>query len=78
MGINKECYAVEDFFGWLQKKLLPHCTLLPGTRSIVMLNNVDIHTNPRIKQAIGAASLLVRYLPPPSPIYSLVVSLLKA
>lgn len=41
-------------------------------RSVVVLDNVSMHCNPRIKEIIEAAGCVVEYLPPYSPDYSLI------
>ena len=80
-GIRKGYYNTEAFVEWLNNELLPYCNPFPGPRSIICLDNASIHTNPVIEEAIQAAGLKVRYLPPYSPDFNpieLTFSVLKA
>jgi transposase len=80
-GIKKGYYNKEDIIDWLINRLLPLCNEYPGERSIIVLDNVSIHIDPRIIEAIQAKGCLVKYLPPYSPDYNpieLTFSVLKA
>lgn len=80
-GIKQGYYNSDNFFEWLTKELLPLCNEYPGNRSIICLDNVNVHINPRIKEAIEQRGCLVKYLPPYSPDYTpieLTFSVLKA
>lgn len=81
----KEGYHDNDsFYEWIVTRLLPLCNphTAPATpRSVIIMDNVAIHCQPRIKQAIEAAGCLVRYLPPYSPDFNpieLTFSVLKS
>ena len=80
-GIKKGYYSKEDILDWLIDRLLPLCNEYPGERSIIVLDNVSVHVDPRIIEAIQAKGCLVKYLPPYSPDYNpieVTFSVLKA
>ena len=80
-GVKQGYYRKEDFLDWLIDQLLPLCNEYPGERSIIVLDNVSVHVDPRIVEAIQAKGCLVKYLPPYSPDYNpieLTFSVLKA
>ena len=81
IGIKQGYYKKEDLINWLLEELLPLCNEYPGERSIIVLDNVSVHVDPRIVEAIEAKGCLVKYLPPYSPDYNpieLTFSVLKA
>lgn len=80
-GIKKGYYSKDEILDWLINHLLLLCNEYPRERSIIVLDNVSIHVNRRIVQAIEEKGCLVRYLPPCSPDYNpieLTFSVLKA
>lgn len=80
-GIKQGYYSKDDLLTWLIDKLLPLCNEYPAHRSIIVLDNVSVHVNPRIITAIEERGCLVKYLPPYSPDYNpieLTFSVLKA
>lgn len=79
--IKKGYYSKEDILDWLIDRLLPLCNEYPGERSIIVLDNVSVHVDPRIIEAIQIKGCLVKHLPPYSPDYNpieLTFSVLKA
>ena len=80
-GIKKGYYSKDEILDWLIDHLLPLCNEYPRERSIIVLDNVSIHVDRRIVQAIEEKGCLVKYLPPYSPDYNpieLTFSVLKA
>ena len=80
-AIKKGWFNKEAILDWLIDELLPLCNEYPGERSIIVLDNVSVHVDPRIIEAIQAKGCLVKYLPPYSPDYNpieLSFALLKA
>lgn len=80
-GIKKGYYSKDDIIDWLTNHLLPLCNEYPRERSIIVLDNVSVHIDPRIIEAIEQKGCLVKYLPPYSPEYNpikLTFSILKA
>ena len=80
-GVRQGYYNTEAFIAWLTDELLPHCNAFPMPRSVICLDNINIHINPRIRQAIEEQGCLIRYLPPYSPDFNpieLTFSMLKA
>ncbi len=69
-GVKEGWFNGEDFYSWLANELLPHCTLFPGPRTVIVLDNVKNHCNPRIQELIRSRGCEVRYLPPYSPDYN--------
>ena len=62
--IVKEGYFnLEAFYKWLVEQFLPLCE--PGT--VIIMDNVSMHCNPIIEEAIIRQGCLIRYLPPYSP-----------
>lgn len=81
LGIKKGWYNTEELIEWLQNTLLPQMNPFPQHQSVVVLDNVSVHCNARIKEVIEAAGCVIEYLPPYSPDYSpieLTFSVLKA
>ncbi len=71
-AIKKGYFNKEVILDWLIDQLLPLCNEYPGERSIIVLDNVSIHMDPSIVQAIEAKGCLVKYLPPYSPDFNLI------
>ena len=80
-GIKEGWYNAEEFYDWIVNQLMPHCNAWPAHRSVIVMDNASVHTNPRIQEAIEAHGCQVRYLPPYSPDFNpieLTFSVLKA
>lgn len=80
-GIKQGYFNKEDFIDWLVNRLLPLCNEYPQERSVIVLDNVNVHVDARIIEAIEQKGCLVKYLPPYSPDYNpieLTFSVLKA
>ena len=80
-AIKQGYFKKNDIIDWLTDQLLPLCNEYPGERSIIVLDNVSMHVDHRILEAIQARGCLVKYLPPYSPDYNpieLSFSVLKA
>lgn len=79
-AIKEGFFNSQSLLQWVVDSLLPCCNPFPGTRSIIVMDNVAIHCRPEIQQAIEAAGCQYRYLPPYSPDFNpieLTFSLLK-
>jgi len=78
----REGFLNQDaFLDWVVNNLLPHYNPFPSPRSVVYLDNLSIHLDPRVAEAIEGAGCLIKFLPPYSPDYSpieLTFSILKA
>lgn len=70
IGIKLGWYNTEELMEWIQNTLLPQMNPFPQPQSVVVLDSVSMHCNPRIKEVIEAAGCVVEYLPPYSPDYS--------
>ena len=59
----------ERFLLYLAEKIVPHLgsAVLCQPRSIVVMDNAPVHTDPRVKQMINAAGALLIYCAPYSP-----------
>jgi transposase len=55
--------TAETFEAWLERELLP--TLQEG--DVVVLDNLNIHKNPRVAEILARKKCEVKYLPPYSP-----------
>ena len=80
-GIRQGYYNTEAFLEWVIEELLPQCSPFPMPRSVICMDNVNVHIDPRIRQVIEEKGCLIRYLPPYSPDYNpieLTFSMLKA
>ena len=62
-AIKKRWYNTDQFIEWLQNTLLLQMNPFPQHHSIVVMDNVSIHCNHRIKDVIEAAGCVVEYLP---------------
>ena len=69
-GIRKGYYNKDEVIDWLTNQLLPLCNEYPRERSIIVLDNVSVHVDPRLIEAIEQKSCIVKYLPPYSPDYN--------
>ena len=81
IGVKEGWFNGESYYRWIVDELLPNYNLFPGPRSVIVMDNVAIHTNPRIEEAIRQHGSEIRYLPPYSPDFKpieLYFSVLKA
>ena len=79
--IKKSFYNSDQFYIWVLNSLLSHLNPYFMYQSIVCLDNLSIHLDPWVWQAIEGHRCLLKFLPPYSPDYSsieLSFSLLKA
>lgn len=62
----------EAFFRWVLDELLPCCEPFPGPRSVIVMDNVGIHTmfEESLRREIEYAGCQLRYLPTYSPDYN--------
>ena len=65
--IKKEWFNEKELYDWIANQLLSQCNAFSVSRSVIIMNNVSIHVNPRIKKIIEGHDCQVRYLPPYSP-----------
>src|SRR2546421_9587697 len=65
--VKQGYHNTESFLDWINTRLLPNCQPFPGSNSVIIMDNVSIHCDPRVSEAIGAHRCLIRYLPPYSP-----------
>ncbi len=69
------------FLEWIVEELLPLCNPFPDHRSVICLDNVNVHLNRQVKQVVEEKGVLLKSLPPYSPDYNpieLTFSRLKA
>jgi transposase len=52
------------------ERVLPHCTLYPGPRSVIIMDNASIYKDPCLRQACNETGMLLKFLPPYSPDYN--------
>ena len=79
--IKKSFYNSDQFYIWIVNSLFPHLNFYLMHQSIVCLDNLSIHLDPWVWQAIEDHGCLLKFLPPYSPDYSsieLSFDLLKA
>src|SRR6266536_47163 len=79
--IKEGYFNLEIFLEWLEDYFLLFCNSYPGPNSVIVLDNVGVHTLLTVEIAIRRRGCLVRYLPLYSPDYSpieLSFSVLKA
>ena len=75
--IKQSYYNKEDILDWLIDRLLSLCNEYLGERSIIVLNNVSVHVDSRIVEAIQIKDCLVKYLSPYSSDYNSIELLFK-
>jgi transposase len=66
---------------WVVNELLPYLSPFPEPWSVVCLDNLNVHLDPRVQTALKDKGWLIKLLPPYSPDYSpieLTFSVLKA
>lgn len=67
-GFKEGYYNTKEFLYWINNRLLPSLRQEFGPRpKVIIMDNLRIHNDPRVKQAIEAAGHIVRLLPPYSP-----------
>jgi transposase len=79
-GIRRGFFNADAFVSWILNELLPLMNPFPEPRSVVCLDNLNVHLDRRVREAIEAKGCLIRFLPPYSPDYSpieLTFSMLK-
>ena len=59
--IKQDWFNVEKFYDWLLHQLLFFCNFFFASRNVIIMNNVTIHTNFRIKKIIEQYDCQVRY-----------------
>lgn len=70
-----------EFLSWILNELLPQYNPYPGERSVIYLDNLGVHLDDRVTEAVEAKGCVIRFLPPYSPDYNpieLTFSVLKA
>ena len=80
-AIREKYFNIEIFLEWIQDELLPHCNLYPESKSIICLDNVNIHIDLRIQHVVEKVGLLLKFLPSYSPDFNpieLLFNVLKA
>ena len=71
-GFKKRYYNAHTFVEWLRNKLLPHPNSDPEPRSVLILNNVSLHHDPRAEHIVNEKGMLLKFLPPYSPDFNLI------
>ena len=74
-------YHGEAFLERIVEELLPLCNPFPDHRSVICLDNVNVHLNRQVKQVVEEKGVLLKSLPPYPPDYNpieLTFSRLKA
>jgi hypothetical protein len=79
-GVRKGFFNADAFASWVLNELLPHLNPFPEAQSVVCLDNLNVHLDPRIRTALEDKGCLIQFLPPYSPDFSpieLTFSILK-
>jgi transposase len=66
-GIRKGFFNGDAFVSWVVNELLPHLNPFPQPRSVICLDNLNVHLDHRIRHALEAKGCLIKFLPPYSP-----------
>jgi transposase len=80
-GIRQGFFNGDAFFSWVVNELLPYLNPFPQPRSVICLDNLNVHLDRRVRQALEDKGCLIKFLPPYSPDCSpieLTFSILKA
>jgi transposase len=80
-GIKEGYFNTEDFLKWVDTQLIPALTKLEHRPRLIVFDNISIHIDEEITEAVEEAGFLVRFLPPYSPDFNpieLSFSVLKA
>ncbi len=59
--IREDWFNNETFFQWLADKLLSLCSLFSTSRSVIIMNNISVHCNSRIKELIISHECQISY-----------------
>ena len=81
IGVKEGWFNGESYYRWIVDELLSYYNPFPDPRNFIVMDNVAIHVNPRIEEAIRQHEYEIRYLPPYSPDFNsieLTFSVLKA
>ena len=70
IGIKRGFFKANNLVDWLENRLLPHCSEFPSPRSVLCLDNLSTHYDPRMDKLINRKGILIRYLLPYIPEYS--------
>lgn len=60
-AIREGYFNKEAFLAWVRDDLLPYCNPYPGPKSIICLDNVSVHLDPRIQQIIEETGLIIKF-----------------
>jgi transposase len=80
-GIRQGFFNGDAFVSWVVNELLPYLNPFPQPRSVICLDNLNVHLDHRVREALEGKGCLIKFLPPYSPDYSpieLTFSMLKA
>jgi hypothetical protein len=80
IGIRLGFFNGDAFVSWILNELLPHLRPFPEPRSVVCLDNLNVHLDARVRTALEERGCLIRFLPPYSPDFNpieLTFSMLK-
>ena len=69
-GIHLGFFDGDAFVSWVLNELLPHLRPFPEPRSVVCLDNLNVHLDPRVQAALEERGCLIKFLPPYSPDYN--------
>ena len=58
-GIKEGWFNGDTFNRWLADELLPHCNPYPQPNSVIIMDNVSIHCNPRIEEVCGLLTYIL-------------------
>jgi len=61
-GIKKGYFTTELFCRWIIDELIPCCSQYPGTKSVIVMDNVALRVHASIKEAIKVVGREVRWL----------------
>ena len=59
--IRQNYFDNEIFYNWIVNDFLSHCNVYFASRSVIVLNNVNIHIKFRIREIIEIKECLIRY-----------------
>jgi hypothetical protein len=61
-NIKKRYYNLDNFEQWITNELLSHCNVYSTSRNVIIMNNVNVHYNSRIRKIIETYKCRVKYL----------------
>ncbi|GAO49237.1 hypothetical protein G7K_3391-t1 [Saitoella complicata NRRL Y-17804] len=67
LHIYQGAYNADLFYDFVEKEVLPNTTPFPGPRSVIVMDNVRFHHDPRIAEILSYHGRKCIYLPPYSP-----------